>query len=791
MPHFIIGDRVSVAGYSCKGKVRWIGEVVGQGPTPAVPTRHLGIELDDPIGDNDGTTEQGRSCFKAKPMHGIFVLPMKVALVIVRVRMKPIPDMPGITVGSRCTVHRLKCSGTIRWTGKVPTEGRYSVGVELDKQIGANSGIVKERFSLFECPMNFGIMVEPEGLTVAPASVKRRRSMSMMQSARIQKTFNIGDWVTVEGFSCPGQIKWIGNLKSDVEPIPRCGIQLTDPIGKNSGTVKGEFLFECPENHGLCVNMSLLRRAHAPGSGPSLRRRSSIDNASPTSPFPGSNNSSRVRSATIGSRPSSLSSPHSGLDGFGSEEKEISEELYINDISPRQRTLSVGSDSVYTNVSVLTETDSPPLSEDVDEETYQNMAHTLKDVTIGTTESQDVEVYQNVSNVYDPSHNQSSPPSGGDMYTETVDDSDSPVVSTSGEIVYKTSGAASQDDRYATAPFSASSAKPIVGYSVPIKSRPAQKATPLWNCLGQPREEAHRRLMAGSPGWFVIRESTTTFAALSMKDDDNKIFNKRIVESVGDVCFENSKKWFLSIEELVEHYTGPTNDGVIPRRLDPAAGGDPTNGISNNESVGSNRREMLPNSYMNAAPNELVAADAGDNPNSYMNVNPDSTNVVDKNDPSGEKRREHLPNSYMNAGSNEFVAADLGDNPISSMNVNPAVVHDGDLLSSNDEASHSENSRKPSGSYVNLDTEEIATLVNANQQGSEFASQDKSSKTSNSYVNVDPELAVNMQESESADDQLASTSPIKNHVSFGTGDNIDDFGFDDDGFDDDENDIGF
>ena len=42
------------------------------------------------------------------------VLLSQVRLVVVRVRARAIADMPGIMIGARCSVSKVRCKGTVR-----------------------------------------------------------------------------------------------------------------------------------------------------------------------------------------------------------------------------------------------------------------------------------------------------------------------------------------------------------------------------------------------------------------------------------------------------------------------------------------------------------------------------------------------------------------------------------------------------------------------------------------------------------------------------------------------------
>ena len=93
-------------------------------------------------------------------MPGVLHLLYQITLVVVNVKQQPIPDMSGFTVGARCSVAKVaisqaklaksgahrsqsKFAGTVMWTGKVPREQTFKVGVELDAELGTNSGIIK------------------------------------------------------------------------------------------------------------------------------------------------------------------------------------------------------------------------------------------------------------------------------------------------------------------------------------------------------------------------------------------------------------------------------------------------------------------------------------------------------------------------------------------------------------------------------------------------------------------------------------------------------------------------
>jgi len=69
-----IGAQVSIKGYACNGTIRFVGVMGGD------PKFRIGIELDEPLGKNNGSN-QGTQYFECEQDHGIFVLPPKVSLL--------------------------------------------------------------------------------------------------------------------------------------------------------------------------------------------------------------------------------------------------------------------------------------------------------------------------------------------------------------------------------------------------------------------------------------------------------------------------------------------------------------------------------------------------------------------------------------------------------------------------------------------------------------------------------------------------------------------------------------
>ena len=66
-----VGARVTVEGYSCEGTIRFVGVHHVKG------IERCGVELDDPVGKNNGTVS-GHAYFACAEKHGVLVAPRKV-----------------------------------------------------------------------------------------------------------------------------------------------------------------------------------------------------------------------------------------------------------------------------------------------------------------------------------------------------------------------------------------------------------------------------------------------------------------------------------------------------------------------------------------------------------------------------------------------------------------------------------------------------------------------------------------------------------------------------------------
>lgn len=68
-----VGARCAVDPGERRGAVRFVGRI-----PELAPGYWVGVELDEPVGKNDGSAKGGKAYFKCAPAHGVFVRPDKV-----------------------------------------------------------------------------------------------------------------------------------------------------------------------------------------------------------------------------------------------------------------------------------------------------------------------------------------------------------------------------------------------------------------------------------------------------------------------------------------------------------------------------------------------------------------------------------------------------------------------------------------------------------------------------------------------------------------------------------------
>lgn len=183
------GDRVLVAGRKL-GIVRFMGDTKFSSGT------WCGVELDDPVGRNDGSIN-GVRYFKCSVDRGIFAPPCKLTLVergnfrknLEKKQIeKPIKmskkkqdnastaktaascEVQDLKIGMMVYLKHLKEYGKIKYVGETDFASGIWVGLALQRPVGKNNGTVKGR-SYFKCRSLYGTMVRPHCLSIVDCPV--------------------------------------------------------------------------------------------------------------------------------------------------------------------------------------------------------------------------------------------------------------------------------------------------------------------------------------------------------------------------------------------------------------------------------------------------------------------------------------------------------------------------------------------------------------------------------------------------------------------------------------------
>ncbi|GAA31617.2 phosphatidylinositol glycan class U [Clonorchis sinensis] len=198
-------DRVSVNGRI--GRLRYCG------PVGFASGVWVGVELDQPLGRNNGTVS-GVQYFSCAPNYGIFAPIGRV--------YKAVSDG----------------GATQKWRpiqGKLPSSAKSpSMRSSAQKQqVGATS--------------------DEDAASSTDTSLRIQSSTDGSDTQQ----FQLGDRVLVAG-QRRGVIRYIGS--TEFAPGTWYGIELDQPLGKNNGSVAGVRYFQCPVGHGIFASVNRIQR---------------------------------------------------------------------------------------------------------------------------------------------------------------------------------------------------------------------------------------------------------------------------------------------------------------------------------------------------------------------------------------------------------------------------------------------------------------------------------------------------------------------------------------------------
>lgn len=229
---FQIGDGVTVAGQK-SGIIRFIGR------TQFSTGVWLGIELDQPVGKNDGSVS-GIRYFDCKPSHGVFAPPSKVTRTGNHSqRGFAIPSVP-VGKGRFGSQSSLQASQS-------GSHGSQSDLSQTDSNPELNGS--GRKLSSQSSPDH----TTRRGSSSDKSSTLRRGSLPQ-QKAKSSAEFQLTEGLSVLVNGELGVVRFIGTAEF-AEGI-WLGVEMRKPVGKNDGSVNGKKYFTCKPQHGLMVRPS-------------------------------------------------------------------------------------------------------------------------------------------------------------------------------------------------------------------------------------------------------------------------------------------------------------------------------------------------------------------------------------------------------------------------------------------------------------------------------------------------------------------------------------------------------
>ncbi|CDS40463.1 Cytoskeleton associated protein CAP Gly [Echinococcus multilocularis] len=201
-----VGDRVQVSG-SRVGTVRFIG------PTDFASGEWVGIELDEPLGKNDGTV-MGRRYFTCKPNHGLFSAASKITPFTGKTSSRPLRKAGSreslLSVGSNFSSVSRQRNRPCTQVRTTPGQGSFG-----RPSVHALESVVKEKEAHIE-----QLMQEFEMERTELAKVTTEREMFEMEAA--------------------GQRNLIGQLQSQIEELQAAAMHLSEENSKLKERVHDE-----------------------------------------------------------------------------------------------------------------------------------------------------------------------------------------------------------------------------------------------------------------------------------------------------------------------------------------------------------------------------------------------------------------------------------------------------------------------------------------------------------------------------------------------------------------------
>ncbi|XP_031557879.1 CAP-Gly domain-containing linker protein 3-like isoform X2 [Actinia tenebrosa] len=221
---FELNDRVVVAGQK-SGRVQYIGQ------TQFASGWWLGVELDQPVGKNDGSVG-GVRYFTCKPRYGVFA-------PVTKVKNLTAEDSFAVPTAPAPKTHH-NSHGSLHETSSKGSQNDLS---------GSNSDLAghKQINSLKKTPANSN-------------SNSRRGSADSIKKASLGSRkaqnyeFKLTEGMSILVNSELGVVRYIGTV--DFADGLWLGVEMRKPVGKNDGSVNEKRYFTCKPSYGLMVRPS-------------------------------------------------------------------------------------------------------------------------------------------------------------------------------------------------------------------------------------------------------------------------------------------------------------------------------------------------------------------------------------------------------------------------------------------------------------------------------------------------------------------------------------------------------
>ena len=225
-----VGAKVLVGGVS--GRIRFRGPVSFDKKGD-----WIGVQLDSAHGKNNGMVA-GVEYFRCKPLHGVFVRPNKCEILTDEAASQ-LGKAPATPAANPSRVQRTPRSTT----KKAASTPRSSIPSRPSSSLRSSRPGSATRTTKPSTPRTKNTPRSSRGVSRNETPLKASKQPKGVQG------FGIGCKVLAGGQM--GVVKYIGAI--DVDEGVFIGVELSEPVGKNDGSVAGKRYFRCRDSYGKFV----------------------------------------------------------------------------------------------------------------------------------------------------------------------------------------------------------------------------------------------------------------------------------------------------------------------------------------------------------------------------------------------------------------------------------------------------------------------------------------------------------------------------------------------------------